>query len=81
MQGRLLNGQEVAVKRLSSQSGQGLKEFKNEMMLIEKLQHTNLVRLFGCCIEQGKMIWYDFIIIQQKKKKKHFYYLLSVAFI
>ncbi|TKW15025.1 hypothetical protein SEVIR_5G204300v4 [Setaria viridis] len=60
--GILPDGDEIAVKRLSDSSTQGEDELKNELALVAKLKHKNLVMLVGVCLEQQeRLLVYEYV--------------------
>ncbi|RYQ96958.1 hypothetical protein HN51_043906 [Arachis hypogaea] len=60
--GILEDGQEIVVKRLSKNSSQGFEELKNEIKHVSKLQHRNLVKLLGCCLQaRERLLIYEFM--------------------
>ncbi|KAG8635357.1 hypothetical protein MANES_16G025500v8 [Manihot esculenta] len=60
--GTLKSGRQVAVKTLSAQSKQGVREFLNEITLISKVRHPNLVELIGCCAEgTNRILVYEYV--------------------
>ncbi|XP_039115268.1 LOW QUALITY PROTEIN: cold-responsive protein kinase 1-like [Dioscorea cayenensis subsp. rotundata] len=54
--GKLADGNKVAIKVLSSESRQGVKEFLTELTVISSIVHDNLVKLYGCCVEANNRI-------------------------
>ncbi|GJY85421.1 probable leucine-rich repeat receptor-like serine/threonine-protein kinase, partial [Tanacetum coccineum] len=54
--GVLQDGTLIVVKQLSSKSKQGNKEFLNKLGVISALQHPNLVKLHGCCIQGNQLL-------------------------
>lgn len=62
LQGILKDGTEVAVKTLSAESKQGVREFLTEISTISNVRHPNLVELIGCCAQgTNRALVYEYL--------------------
>ncbi|KAF3322547.1 putative serine/threonine-protein kinase [Carex littledalei] len=62
IEGRLKDGRDVAVKVLSTESRQGIKEFFTEVKVVSGIVHENLVRVYGCCVEgDHRILVYNYL--------------------
>ena len=58
----MAGGQTIAIKRLGRNSGQGIPEFTNELIVMPKLHHVNIVKIIGCCIHgEERMLVYEYM--------------------
>ncbi|CAM9004111.1 unnamed protein product [Rhodiola kirilowii] len=78
--GKLNDGKEIAVKVLTSNSYQGKREFTNEVALLSRIHHRNLVQFLGYCQDDGKsMLLYEFM--HNGTLKEHIYGVSNVNWI
>ncbi|KAJ4891804.1 Leucine-rich repeat protein kinase family protein [Raphanus sativus] len=70
--GKTREGKEIAVKVLGNNSYQGKREFENEVTLLSRIHHRNLVQFLGYCQEEGRnMLVYEFM--HNGTLKEHLY--------
>ncbi|KAJ9554231.1 hypothetical protein OSB04_018276 [Centaurea solstitialis] len=66
--GKLEDGREIAVKKLSQTSKQGKREFTNEAKLLACIQHRNVVSLLGYCAFPEKLLVYEYVVHESLDK-------------